>query len=736
MQGGRGRDTLRDGVYPPKATKRKGRSMGLTRLRPERIIGAVCVLALLGCAVAGEEEPSLRFARVFGDHMVLQQGKPLRVWGWARPAAQVAVSITEDAKVAKPFLEEVKQPAEEPKHEVRMGYVEVNALRFRPQQRTTKADGEGAWEVAFDPVAASFTPKFIVARSGDEGAAIGDVVVGEVWVCTGQSNMVMGNWCAKDIEAPGADFPGIRYFRVDASYYKPLEDLEGRPRWVVCSPEAAVRFSAVPCIFARFMHLYLKVPVGVINNARGGTLAMTWCSRGELEAIDFKPVQDILRAYDAETTKWEKAEERERIMKEWETRCGEARARWEKEAAKARKEGREPRRLRLPRRPGDPRRGWSPPAGMFNAVVWPIRRLAVRGVLYYQGENNQFGRWTQYEYTFPRVIASWRKAFGEPELPFGIITLPGWGNYEEEPEVACVADGYAIIRDIHTRTHERTPNTGLITTYDVGNSYIHPAWKRPVGERAARWALVKVYGKTDLRYRGPKLREVKKEGNKLLLYFSPDPLIERSRKEGKELPWWAAVPVTRQGSADYRGFVIAGSDRRWYPAKARLNKGKQCLDVWSPLVEDPVAVRYGWAQWPRGNLCGNHNLPVPTFRTDDWPIPEMFGHEPELRKRCEERIRELRKAAELQALDRKLREALMSLGEVERQLFMGRYQRDPAKLLESKARRIAMTLDEMESESVKRLYDKDNPVVARKIKAVRSALGELEAELDKLPASQ
>ena len=189
----------------------------------------------------------------------------------------------------------------------------------------------------------------------------------------------------------------------------------------------------------------------------------------------------------------------------------------------AKKAGKKPPRLRPPRKPGDPRRGWSPPAGMFNAVVWPIRKLAVRGVLFFQGENNNFGRWTQYEHTFPRVIASHRAAFGEAELPFGIITMPGWGNFETAPEVACVADGYAIVRDIQTRTHERTPGTGLITIYDVGNSYIHPHWKRPVGERAARWALVKVYGVEDLRHRGPKFREMKKQGSKLLLYFTPDP---------------------------------------------------------------------------------------------------------------------------------------------------------------------------------------------------------------------
>ncbi len=697
------------------------------------ICGLAVALGIAAFATAGEVEPAVRFAKVFGDHMVLQQAKPLTVWGWARPGAQVTVAITEDARVAKPFLEEQKPQEAPPDHRVRMAYLEENPPGFSPQQRTTRADQNGRWAVTFEPLQASFTPKFIVARSGDEGAAIADVLVGEVWVCTGQSNMVWPNWCAKDIEQPSADFPGIRYLRIENSYYKPLDDLEGNPRWVVCSPEAARRFSAVPYIFARFLHLYLKVPVGVINNARGGTLAMTWCSRDELDTIAVEPFQDILRAYDAETKKWEDPAERERIMKDWQARCTEAKARWEKEAEKARKEGKKPPRLRLPRRPGDPRRGWSPPAGMFNAVVWPIRRLAIRGALYYQGENNQFGRWTQYEYTFPKVITSWRKAFGNPELPFGIITLPGWGNYEAEPEVACVADGYAIVRDIHTRTHERTPNTGLITTYDVGNSYIHPHWKRPVGERAARWALVKVYGKSDVRHRGPKFQKMEKEGNKLLLYFSPDPVVERPRKEGKPLPYWAACPVTRQGSADCQGFVIAGKDRRWYPARARLNKQKQCLEVWSPLVEDPVAVRYGWAQWPRGNLCGNHNLPVPTFRTDDWPIPEMWSHDPELRDKCRQRIEELRRQATLQALDRKLREALLSLGEVERQMFLGRIQRDRKKFLRSKANRIAFTLDELASEPVRRLYEKQNPAIARKIEAIRAALRDLEAELDKLP---
>ncbi len=679
------------------------------------LLGALAIAAAAGAG----EQPALRFANIFGDHMVLQQGKPVRIWGWAEPGAEVAVSITIDEQAG------------------RVSYFGDTDWPFgRHQTKRAKADAKGAWQVVLDPMPAALAPSVVVARSGGQQAVISDVLVGEIWVCSGQSNMVWGNWCAKNIEQPGAIFAGIRYVRMDATYYKPLDDLERKPAWTVCSPEAAKRFAAVPYLFARFLHLYLRVPVGIVMNARGGTTGQAWCSRDALDSLDVKEIREILAAYDAETARWDDDAAREQILKDWEAAVAKAKEDWQKKADAATQAGKKPPRLRPPRKPGDPRRGWSPPAGMFNAVVWPIRKLAIRGVLYYQGENNQFGRWSQYEHTFPKVIASHRAAFGEPGLPFGIITMPGWGDFETPPEVACVADGYAIVRDIQTRVHEKTPGTGLITIYDVGNSFIHPHWKRPVGERAARWALVKVYGKTELRHRGPKFREMKKQGSKLLLWFTPDPVFGTTPEEWAKLPIWAAAPVAREGKAELRGFVIAGADRRWYPAQAKVNSKERCLEVWSDLVPEPVAVRYGWAQWPTGNLCCNHNLPTPTFRTDDWPLPRMYSHTPEQRDACRKAVDEQRRAAQIQALDRAIREAMLSPPKLERELYLGRIQRDPRQLLRSKAARVEAILQEYGDDWLTRYCAENNPAVAAKLQALEEARQALVAELDKLPEGQ
>lgn len=689
-------------------------------------MGRVLCVCTAWALLASPAWAEVRFANIFGDNMVLQQGKSVRVWGWAEPGAEVKVTLTEDAALAAPFLEEEppRKAEADAEYKVTIAYVEENAEPFEPQSAVAKADGDGAWLVELAPMAASFSPKCLVAQSGDEGAAVTNVLVGEVWICSGQSNMDWKGHDARDLEWPSACYSGIRYCDPDGSWYKPLEDIPNPAKWRVCSPETADSIAAVPYYFALYVHRYLKVPVGVINNARGGTLGQTWTSREALDGIEAKVVQEILRQYDAETTKWESEEYRRETLAAWEEEVAAKRAEWEEKAEQAKAEGKEPPRLRLPKKPGDPRSGWSPPAGMFNAVVWPLRKMAIRGALYYQGENNQFRRWTQYEYTFPTIIPAWRKAFGEDDLPFGIITLPGWGRYGEAPEVSVVADGYAIVRDIHTRTHQATPNTGLITTYDVGNSYIHPGWKQPVGERAARWALAKVYEKPVL-HTGPTLREMKKADGKLLLYFTPDPINDKGPEGNKELPIWQAAPVTREGNADFRGFIIAGEDQRWYPARAQVNKKERALEVWSDLVPDPVAVRYGWAQWPTGNACGNRGLPVPTFRTDDWPIVTVEGYNEEVRKASAERIEELRKIGNMRALDRQIREASLSLAQLERELYMGRYMRDPKRLLTSKAERIEAALAEFRADDVRRQYGE----------AVEGKLGELERILEELKSA-
>jgi len=679
--------------------------------------------------------PPFRFAKIFTDNMVLQQGKPIRVWGWATPGTHVSVTLTQDRAAGERAMAELLEseanenarrtapPEEDNGYSVMVQYVEKNPPQLSPQTLEVATNADGRWNVEFQPAAASFQPTWLIARSGDDLIAVRNVLIGEIWVCAGQSNMGWSGFNRKDREAASADFPGLRYVAWEDSYYKPLDDVRKNIQWQVCSPETAQRFSAVPYLYGMFLHRYLKVPVGIINVARGGTLGQTWCLREELDGIDSKIIQTILADYDAETAAWEDPAEVERIMAEWQQACEDARAEHEKKVAQAQAEGKPEPRLRLPKQPGDPRSGWSPPAGLFNATIMPIRHLGIRGVLYYQGENNNFLRWTRYEYTFPKVPASFRKAFGDEKLPFGCISQPGWGQFGLDPEIATIAEGYAIVRDIQRRALAGDPNAGMIATYPAGNSYIHPAEKLPVAEYASLWALATVYD-APVMHRGTTYREMKTQDGKLYLFFDVDPIVEEMIDPNKEPPSWLVLPCAREGNAELRGFIIAGADRRWYPAQAKHAKldGQWCVEVRSDLVEDPVAVRYGWANWPTGNLVGRNRLPMPTFRTDDWPIPEGMNYTPEVAEACRENLAQLRAEGEKQALDRQIRQMQFALPRLETELHL-RKNGNPKKLIQSKIARLEAVLDELQQDEwLSRYIDRDHAELAAEIRAAREAV--------------
>ena len=669
-------------------------------------------------------QAELRLAKILNDNMVLQQQKKARIWGWARPGKEVTVTITEDESVAKPYLsEETGTPSDE--YEVTVAYTERNAPAFSAQSKTTKADGEGRWQVELAPMPAGFTPKHIVVKSGDQGVAVKNVLIGEIWVCAGQSNMGWQGFHRKDREAASADFPGLRYIAWNDSWHKPLDDIRNEVRWQVCSPKAAQRFSAVPYLYGMFLHRYLKVPVGIINVARGGTLGQTWCLREELDGIDNVIIKTILKDYDAETAPWEDIVQVEERMTKWKESCDQLRAEHAKKVAEAKAAGNKEPKLRYPRTPGDPRNGWSPPAGLFNATVMPIRHLGIRGVLYYQGENQAFRRWTRYEYTFPKIPGSFRKAFGESDLPFGCIGQAGWGAYEADPELSAASGGYQIVRDIQQRALRNDPQADFIAIYPSGNSNIHPPDKFPVAEYASLWALAKVYDKPVI-HRGPVYREMVKKGSRVYLLFDPDPLVQqRWVKPDSTPPWWAVLPVPREGSAELKGFIIAGKDQRWYPAKAKNAKrdGKWAIEVRSELVEDPVAVRYGWACWPTGNMVGANGLPMPTFRTDDWPLPVGVNYAKEAQKEADEVLKELKAESEKQALDRKIRQMQLDLPALELELHV-RKHRSWKQLAESRIARMEAILDDLEKDSSR------YPALKEEIKGARAIINKLKARAE------
>ena len=311
-------------------------------------------------------------------------------------------------------------------------------------------------------------------------------------------------------------------------------------------------------------------------------------------------------------------------LKEWTDGGGEEGAerrfkedvkKWEKERAKAKAAGkREPRRpgANAYRNPAHQRQ----PGGMMNGVIAPIASLTIRGVIFYQGENNSFTvGWKPFPKTFPAVVHDWRKVFKDETLPFGLIQIAGWSN--RRSMTYDMNHHCNIVREVQFKTWQSTPGTGLIVTFDtnVGQG-IHPPRKMPVGERTARWALAEVYKVGPIEWRGPVYRSMKVKDGKITITF------EEGTHRGLVLDQDVEV-----------GFYIAGEDREFHHARARVNRGDNSLVVWSDEVPKPVAVRYGWSNLPAGGLMNRRELPAYPFRTDTWPLtPHQSTGSYEVRK--------------------------------------------------------------------------------------------------------
>jgi sialate O-acetylesterase len=515
---------------------------------------------------------ALTLPSIFSDRMVLQRDKPVRIWGWAKAGATVSVA-------------------------------------FAGQQKTAKADGKGAWQLELDALEASFENRPLSVSAGGKEIVLKDVLVGEVWVCGGQSNMAwtLSGSLDADVEIPSADYQAIRYVRLpliasptpEADYPVDASRKDPEGRWYPCQPQHMEKCTAVGYYFGQRLHRMLKVPVGLIDTSWGGTMAQHWVERSRLQ-----PIPEMQVHFD----KFAEA------MKEWDDGGGAegAAADYKKglaeyEAAqKAWKEG-QPK----PRRPGqrkDPSLGRQP-AGMVNGIIAPISGYSVKGVLFYQGENNSFGEsWKPFHRTFPAVIDTFRRSFGNKDLPFGIIQIAGWSTRRSmsyDMNHHC-----NVVREIQFDVWRRTSNTGLIVSFDANSdSNIHPKRKQPVGERSARWALAEVYQAKGYRdkpipWRGPIFEKMEVKDGKCVLYFDK-----------------ASASGLRLNKSMVHGFVIAGEDKVFHSdVQGRADSKNGTVIVWSESVKAPVAVRYAQSNLPIGSILNGAELPAYPFRTDDWPI--------------------------------------------------------------------------------------------------------------------
>ncbi|MBN1125059.1 MAG: hypothetical protein JXA82_08625 [Sedimentisphaerales bacterium] len=490
----------------------------------------VILTLTLACALQAE----VRLPSVIGSNMVLQQQTEAPIWGWAEPGEKISVRGN-------------------------WQWFDV----------TTWASKDGSWLVKL-PTPGAGGPYTVTIKGANE-IKLDNVLIGEVWVCSGQSNM---QWTVKDSnnaqeEIAAAKYPNIRLFYVTRKVAQtPQNDCEGA--WKECNPETIPGFSAAAYFFGRELHKELNIPIGLIHTSWGGTPAEAWTRRAILESDkDFMP---IVERFDQAMENYPKA------MEEYKQQVEE----WRKQAEQAKAEGKNP-----PRYPGQPFGPDHPhsPAGLYNAMIAPLIPYAIQGAIWYQGESNA-GRSYQYRTLFPAMIRNWRQDWGQGDFPFYFVQIAPYNG--QTPE----------IREAQLIAYHTTPNTGMVVTMDIGNpTDIHPRNKQDVGKRLALWALSNTYGKEGIVYSGPLYKAYKIEGDKIRIMFD----------------FIGSGLMAKDGPLTY--FLIAEEDKDFVPAQAKIDG--DTVVVWSDDIKNPVAVRYGWENGAEPNLFNKEGLPASPFRTDD-----------------------------------------------------------------------------------------------------------------------
>lgn len=502
------------------------------------------VLAFLVClGLTAAASADVKLPAVFGDHMALQCDAPVPVWGWADPAEKVTVSAN-------------------------------------GQSKTATADSVGKWSVKLDALKAGGPIEITI--KGNNTIRLSDVLVGEVWLCSGQSNMAMtvGSSLNAKEEIAVADYPKIRLFTVARkTAEEPQKDCQGQ--WRACEPKTVGGFSAAGYFFGRELHKQLNVPVGLIDSSWGGTPVEGWtCLKAQEAVPELAPRMEgfkkLLANYSPEKAK----QQYEKQM-----------AKWKEDVAKAKTAGKP-----APRRPQlfDPHLAPNSPGRLYNGMIAPLAPYGIRGAIWYQGESNA-GNALIYGLQMKTMISNWRKIWGAGDFAFLFVQLPNFMAPQKSPSEMS---GWPLIREQFVKTLA-VPNTGMAVTIDIGEEKdIHPKNKQDVGKRLAQWALAKTYGK-DVVACGPLYKSMKQEDGKIVVEFD-----------------YAAGRLVSKGDT-LKGFAIAGEDKTFVWAEAKIEGDK--VVVSSPKVKSPVAVRYAWANNPECNLFNQAGLPASPFRTDDWP---------------------------------------------------------------------------------------------------------------------
>lgn len=466
---------------------------------------------------------------LFTDHVVLQRDKPVSICGKAEPKEKVTVA-------------------------------------FAGQEKSAITDADGKWSVLLDAMKASTNP-VRMSISGKNTLTLDDVVVGDVWVCSGQSNMelLLGN-CGSSEDAKKADYPLIRQFDVPSNYAGwPQTEVKGH--WASCTLQTAGNFTAVGFYFGRKIHRETGIPIGLIRSVASGRSIEPFCSADGLASIP------------------ELSQKKARLDASGGAATG----------------------------PCD----WH---CMYNGMIHPLVNFGIKGALFYQGETNGSEE-DGYYHKMRALIGGWRKAWNQPptpgsgapwgDFPFYFVQLPSYSNPDNKPEGG---DGWAKTRMGQFKALSVT-NTGMAVAIDLADDgnpgNVHPSNKKDVGERLALWALAKNYGTKELVYSGPLYKAMKIEDNKIRIFFDNiGSGLTVATKKGYN-------PMVKEPQGKLQKFAIAGDGKKWFWAEAVID-GKTVV-VSSPEVSRPVAVRYAYSVNPDGcNLYNNEGLPASPFRTDAW----------------------------------------------------------------------------------------------------------------------
>ena len=543
------------------------------------LLTTLVALAFQAALSFAQAEP-LRLHAIFDSDMVLQRGKPIVIWGWAAPGASVSVQLGAD------------------------------------KAETRAAGGKGRWEVSFPAREGSADPQTLTVTAGSEKIEMGNIVVGDVWVMYGQSNMAfpLGKVTHGDMESVQASLPNLRLFSITTNEQAEMQedirretiDTEG---WVTSTPEAALEFSAIGHVFGSRIQQALDIPIGIIKNARGGA-----SMEGLVPLRKFAGNPAAKALADSIAARRATFDLRAEALRVWEIQTARARSRSLPEE-------------KWPQKPEHAENvpswnipGMSPahPGSVYNGMFGVFRGYNIKGVLFHHGHNNAMVRQALrpkfYRWMMKSLIEGVREDFEDPGIAFGVIGFCAGDTpqNEENFEARCFP-GAPFIREaqrLGVADLNDPDNTAYIPAYDVQVPGLHPNKKLEHGLRAARWALSRIYG-VKVQWDEARLLSLVTRGDEMILTFDrrvhPDdssPILE--------------------------GFSLAGEDGKFYLAHARNStrgsfwEAAKVIHVWSPLVPKPTALRYAWGHSPMGNLKvqGHPDMPLPEFRTDTWDLPE------------------------------------------------------------------------------------------------------------------